>query len=431
MKIGISYTILILLVFFGRSKDLLYAQEDSITLNHIYFDCPIFLDGVELLSNECEISVTIGDSTYCSYIDYDTLEIEVQTTVLNSVSSIDSLAFRLNTGKCITDKTFYTSFSWNYNGVLWITSLNAESYSVQFPAAEICNDDEPVAIVSELDIGDLLFSAQKGLSIKDPGMIIPKETAPGLYNINVESAYCLSADSANVSILAKPEFDIIEIQECDRVKLKLQIESNESPTIKWSDNTSGTETEMLESGLISATVTSNQRCSSTSSLSVEVKKLEIHSLSVDKIDSDCWTDGKITILSASVLNNVGDFSYRLRNTVNGTFIDQMENVPEGEYSLQVIDSRNCIADAPEKLTVIQKCIEEYPVFTPNNDGVDDQYFIPYQGVIKIYNSENQLVKEIESPTYWDGTDMSGNIMPMGNYVMVTDQGRPVNITIVR
>lgn len=80
---------------------------------------------------------------------------------------------------------------------------------------------------------------------------------------------------------------------------------------------------------------------------------------------------------------------------------------------------------------MQNCLNNYPVFTPGNDGIEDEYFIPYDGTIKIYNRDGALLQTIETPAYWDGRNKSGDLLPMGNYVMITDKGKAVNITIVR
>ena len=52
-------------------------------------------------------------------------------------------------------------------------------------------------------------------------------------------------------------------------------------------------------------------------------------------------------------------------------------------------------------------------------------------LVKIYDKNGSLVKELDAPAYWDGTNSGGAMLPMGNYVIVTDKGKPVNITIIR
>jgi hypothetical protein len=65
------------------------------------------------------------------------------------------------------------------------------------------------------------------------------------------------------------------------------------------------------------------------------------------------------------------------------------------------------------------------------NGIEDDYFIPYEGSVKIYDRNGVEIKALATPAYWDGSDNNGNPVSMGNYVIIADNGRPVNITIVR
>lgn len=48
------------------------------------------------------------------------------------------------------------------------------------------------------------------------------------------------------------------------------------------------------------------------------------------------------------------------------------------------------------------------------------YNIKDFGIGKIYNQEGRLVNELNIPSSWDGTDNSGNLLPMGLYYLITD-----------
>lgn len=433
MKGKVSYLIMIFLVLILNPRVLLHGQGDSL---FIVIDCYVNLDSSQVDRKNIDVLVKSDDMIYSFPPPSDRTEDQNFILIPDRLSADitlnrNAIDFTLFANGCYTKKITYTIDSALSTETRWyITSFYAESYTVQYPSV-LCDYSEPVSPISDLPVKEITFSSANGLSIGSTGEIFPQKTTPGSYQIIMNSGYCLETNSIPISIIAKPDFKIIETLECDRTRLQLQINNVESPSVSWSDSTKGTVTEALESKPVWATVTDEFGCITTDSIMAEVKKLEISSPVIDKQESDCWVDGKVNIQSANVANNVGEYSYHLQNTINGSLVTQLEKVPEGEYVLQVIDSRDCMAVAPEKLTIIQKCLEDYPVFTPNSDGVEDQYFIPYQGKIKIYSSENHLVKELESPIYWDGTDQTGNSLPMGNYVMITDQGRPVNITIVR
>lgn len=78
------------------------------------------------------------------------------------------------------------------------------------------------------------------------------------------------------------------------------------------------------------------------------------------------------------------------------------------------------------------------IITPNNDGKNDfawiRYFNP-QGnypVVRIYNLDGQLVADEQTIIFqnaypdiiwkWDGKDISGNLVPAGIYIYISNDG---------
>lgn len=57
------------------------------------------------------------------------------------------------------------------------------------------------------------------------------------------------------------------------------------------------------------------------------------------------------------------------------------------------------------------------VFTPDGDGLNDSYYIHFDGTTRIYNKSGELVKTIPAPGYWDGTDLQGRRLPVGAYIL--------------
>lgn len=427
--------VLFLLVFLIKPFDYSAAQGDSLIID---FRCNVLLDSIYQRMETYHISMKTENGTFNSYpsmsdrtddINYMYIP-DILSTGIDAINK-NELHFFLVTDSCMSEKIHYTidSARSSRNNLI-INSFYSESYYVNYPSA-ICEYAENVIPESDLPVKDILFSNANGLSIDSTGVISPQKSKAGTYTINLNSKYCLKSKNIPVSVIPKPEINISESYQCDRTRLQLQANNVINPLIRWSDSTTASEKEVFEPTALRVVVADQYGCFNTDSIQVEVRKLALKSPVINKEEADCWIDGKIAIQSLTVENNVGDYTLHLRNNVNNVLIDRMDEVPEGEYSLQVVDSRNCFIESPEKITVIQKCLEDYPVFTPNSDGIEDQYFIPYKGKVKIYSSDNKLVKELESPVYWDGSDREGNILPMGNYVMITDQGRPVNITIVR
>lgn len=253
----------------------------------------------------------------------------------------------------------------------------------------------------------------------------------GYYIAEINQDQCIGMDSVYLEITESPDVDLIQEQECDRVILHTEIHSGGTNVVTWADSTMGETFEVFEDTNLFVKVVNEYGCAWYDSLFIDVNILEVASAEYLKEEAECWNEGSVEITASNVNNNIGDIEYRLRNTLTGQLFTSLNEVPEGVYQLQVVDNRDCIATYEEEITVIQKCNEEYPVFTPDGDSVEDEYFIPHEGSVKIYNRDGNLLKELVTPAYWDGNSDTGNPLPMGNYFIVTDEGKVVNITIVK
>jgi len=94
------------------------------------------------------------------------------------------------------------------------------------------------------------------------------------------------------------------------------------------------------------------------------------------------------------------------------------------------DETNNIGCAP--LSVLGAGCEVHPnPFSPNGDLVNDVALFNYPGqsqndaVIKIYDIEGRLVRELDNLAEWDGSDGSGNPMPKGVYMYLVIRGSEI------
>jgi internalin A len=109
---------------------------------------------------------------------------------------------------------------------------------------------------------------------------------------------------------------------------------------------------------------------------------------------------------------------------------EIVELPEGEYKLSM-KKDGCISDRSTTIEIAKDQNCNNPVISPNNDGQSEDYYIPFQGTAKIYNRQGQIVNEFIVPSSWNGTDRSGNFVPMGLYVIVCDGQKEITITVVR
>ncbi len=331
----------------------------------------------------------------------------------------------INTGNCRAGN-YTITFSSDY-------CLSSYSADITVSEPDVINVEDTITICS----GDPMYtnSPYSNYVFYTPGNSEGNHygdlLTEGIYIIGSDSSYCVIPDTAYVEIGEAPPIGIDLTEECDRVIVRYNNTLDRVLDISWSNGGYGDEIEIYDDATIGIEVTDEWGCSSSDTIPIVRHPLGIPSVQLEKEDASCWVDGNISISSASVINNVGETRYQLRNTINGRVYNTVENIPEGIYSLEVVDQRECVASYNDPITIIQRCLEDFPVFTPNGDNIEDSYFIPHEGSVKIYNLDGKLVRELNTPAYWDGNDGAANSLPMGTYVIISDNDRIVNITIVR
>ena len=84
---------------------------------------------------------------------------------------------------------------------------------------------------------------------------------------------------------------------------------------------------------------------------------------------------------------------------------------------------------------IQKTITVSPcgtnIFSPNGDGIHEEFFIDGTGSAKIFSPQGTLVREVHLPVYWDGTDRDGKLVNAGYYAIIINDTTYSNVTVVR
>ena len=106
----------------------------------------------------------------------------------------------------------------------------------------------------------------------------------------------------------------------------------------------------------------------------------------------------------------------------------------GSYDVQLAISSFCGEDSVSKTVTIEPdCAPELHipnVFTPNGDGENDLFVIPYKHIaeinIAIYNRWGELIYEINDlDTFWDGNNKNGRLCSDGVYYYII-KGKATN-----
>ena len=151
---------------------------------------------------------------------------------------------------------------------------------------------------------------------------------------------------------------------------------------------------------------------------------------LDTINKGCSKGYTIDFSQIQIAGGASPFIYELTNSSTTTVINYpiAENLAPGNYSLSVIDSKNCKATASFILNSIDRCD---PIITPNGDGVMDTYFIETPGKVTIYDLNRNLVNTLQAPVVWDGTDRTGTLLDSGLYILAIQGQNPIYLTIIR
>lgn len=70
-------------------------------------------------------------------------------------------------------------------------------------------------------------------------------------------------------------------------------------------------------------------------------------------------------------------------------------------------------------------------FSPNGDGISDTYLVENGGKVVIYDKAGQLIRELRTPFYWDGTKANGEVVSPGLYFLVSNEASQKTVTVIR
>ena len=158
-------------------------------------------------------------------------------------------------------------------------------------------------------------------------------------------------------------------------------------------------------------------------ISSNILELNIHPRPVVNAGSDKFVViGEKAILDASVSGNNNRFLWSPPDYLNDNTILNPEITPlsDKEYTLDVISEFGCVNDDLVKVKVVTDIFVP-TAFTPNNDGKNDYWRIPFldpqfDAEVKVFNRYGQVVYSIASSyVNWDGK-FNDVLQPSGTYV---------------
>ena len=324
---------------------------------------------------------------------------------------------------------------YNSNDTSIISSLYSYPIKVTYPLLQVCsNTSEKLQPIISRNSGFVYFSSPNIKIDSISGTISPPSllNSSGNLNITLNSPYCISQQSFTLTVNPSPVFTIEKKRFIcpDKTITLLPTESKGTYQWQWNDGIKTAEKEVTTPGTFIIEATDDNGCKQSDTVQVSLKTISIQGFSSQAIDADCDKLGNIKIVNINIQNGLAPFTYTAINTVNESE-SGLENIQEGKYKLKVEDADGCISNISNEIIVRKNCLNEYPVFCPNPGSKSENYFVEKSGHANVYDRNGRLICSFQAPTYWDGNDNAGKPVPMGTYLIVVGNEKPINITIIR
>lgn len=256
--------------------------------------------------------------------------------------------------------------------------------------------------------------------------------SPGTYNVTVADIKgCTKTDSVVISQPLAPlsasitNFTNIVCYKANNGTAEVDINGGTQPyTVNWSNNQNDTLAEKLTAGVYYLTVTDNNGCIVKDTVTILESSEINYSYVANRTSCKGSADGRIEV---SVTGNDKPYTFTWSN--NLILKDSINsNLTYGTYQVTIIDKNNCtVNDTIYVLSGDNVCIEIPTCFTPNGDGVNDNFEIKYWYLypnikVEIYNRWGiMLFKSDGYNEPWDGT-YNGKELPIGSFVYIIDLG---------
>ena len=173
-------------------------------------------------------------------------------------------------------------------------------------------------------------------------------------------------------------------------------------------------------------------CLISNSFRIKIK-LNVDDLGIAITPPSCTENGSLEIDESAILCGISPYEYKLKNILNGEeisyTINTLNEVPEGNYELFVKDASGTEVKFKDIITLTRECKDL--IIAPYSSGQMSSYFIPFEGMAKVYDRFGLLKKEMSIPADWDATDNTGNLLPAGQYIIICNEDKQIVVTVIK
>ncbi|MES2389852.1 MAG: gliding motility-associated C-terminal domain-containing protein [Bacteroidota bacterium] len=414
-----------------------------------------------------------GDNFYCKDSRIDSINMQLKTDALpNNLISIDvlegsGLVFRgpnnliidiknSRPGKYVVAYKVNSYFCTDNDGdrnKIKITISQQPTINTLYSPAYYCPGQDADSIRVELDTAGYYGKTPSFHWTSSDTPYVPNNTnkcpvkSSGTYTLNVTGLSGKCASVSKTFTISPAGTEVAEIVKQDNFDCYTRILSskNNAELYTWKDENgkiilSGADAKTCSTCTRLKTVfleTTAKGACNTTSASIAADALNAKALPFTTTPGTCDKDGSIKIDTTQVIGGRHPYWCVLINEAGSRLhVDYSTDIslPRGNYKLYLEDASGCLLTyngseiMPITITRTVNC--DGNVVTPNHDGIDDTVPFSSTGDIRIYNRGGKEVKRLNGPTTWDGTDNSGNALPMGLYIAITPEGRK-EVTIIR
>lgn len=267
-------------------------------------------------------------------------------------------------------------------------------------------------------------------NLKSPTMPVEQEGTFILKALNKEG--CVHKESVKVVYKPSPDFKVENTRYiCPGHQIVLSPENEqENYQWNWNNNLNTRDIQVDQTGTYILKAINSEGCEKIDTIKVLQKKITFDEIIPEVEDATCLKPGKIRFQSLLLNNATEPYRIVAYNKIDNSQSD-IENVKEGNYTIQVEDAEGCVAISEIEINIPKNCLNEFPVFTPGVYGKEASYYVSQEGNAKVYDRNGRIICTFVAPAYWDGNDNTGRPVPMGTYLLVVGNNNPVNITIIR
>jgi hypothetical protein len=180
--------------------------------------------------------------------------------------------------------------------------------------------------------------------------------------------------------------------------------------------------------------TINGRCLRSPTFQVTISEKLHLTPTITSVQPTCVIESGTIIVDTSMFDNgTKPFTVALADSISGNMTLSASGVfsdlAASSYQLMIKDTYGC-ADTSTVTLTKPNCKEDISILTPGqNNGYSEIYF-PWQGEVTIYNSQGMLVRKMNTPAVWDGTNNNGMVLSTGLYIVFSNDKKMKEITVV-